>query len=136
MSKHVHEALGISFAELGALLGTRELLKRGWITHVKDDPNGGPRDGAHEFHMAIPCSGGNCGSISCIGGTMGLLMGMDEGDATRYVGEQDRHSVWHALFFPPNHLDWNKATPAKAVKAIDNFIKLGKPKWETLLPRD
>ena len=136
--KHVHEQRDLSFAELGALLGTREMLRKQLIVHNLDFW----KDGSHQFNMNVGCTrDGNCGTVSCIGGTMALIMGMDSADAADYVRY---HSVGcklakrpiASLFFPPENPklgDWDKITPKQAIKAIDNFLETGRPLWTKVI---
>ena len=135
-----HRDLGISFAEFGALLGTRALLAAKIVRHT-DDRNVGP----HKFDMATGCRSWECSSVSCIGGTMGLIM--FDGNtfkANDFVYEQCAKcgtdpTVWSELFFPgsvsmrrkyvsPNN-EWHyeRITPNESIKAIDAFLS-GKPR--------
>ncbi len=145
--KHLHEKRGISFVELGAMLGVRELLKQGLMEFTGSAH--GMIGGQHEFHMACTIQeDGDCGSIGCIGGTMGMLMGMGRNQAHNYVMSHhsddymagrkpgDPKSPLTNLFYPPMSRNWNKATPAKAIQAIDNWLKTGKANWLKLLPPD
>lgn len=130
--KHWHEKLRITFRELGALLGTRNMLAANLLEH--DGQYHSDADDSHRFDMSTQCKVNGCGTISCIGGTMAFIMGIDEID---YVGTGFTHGnhspVLRSLFFPtdlPMSVDnWHKITPAQAVKAIDNFLNTGKPNW-------
>ena len=142
--KSAHEKLGITFAELGALYGTRALLAAGVLTGtdecmIHDDSDtelqyNEIENGVHRFNMNVAAKGQGCASISCIGGTMGLIMGKTVGEAHHYVGSFDRrgnsytdpkvHSrPLHALFFPEIDADdWARIKPDQAIEAIDNFL--------------
>jgi hypothetical protein len=130
--KHLHEKRGISFAELGALLGVRTLLANGLLAHVPYRNHG--RSG-HRFNMAVACSTNDqCGSVQCIGGAMGVIMGYDKDGAVRYV--ENASGGLSKLFFPPQDYRYVAIEPKQAIKAIDNFLKVGKPLWEKVLRRD
>lgn len=146
--EHIHEKLGITFAEYGALLGVREMLKLRNLVHRPDVPTTLAaheaaryvRKGEHGFNMSVSCGGQSCGSIACIGGSMGQIMFADNETADVYVrtsrlnaddASHAHSAVLHDLFFP-NSLSsagWVKITPRHAVKAIDNFLKDGNPRW-------
>lgn len=130
MTKHLHERRKITFIELGALLGTRALLAGKHLGHSKSTF---ARSKTHLFNMGVACARTECGTVSCIGGTVALIMGLDQ--IHNYVCHTRSESLHH-LFFPPEGcLDWNSATPAVAVKAIDNWLKTGHPGWRKLLKR-
>ncbi len=123
-----HTELGISFAELGALYGVRAMLVAGVLrTTLKPD--------THVFDMECTWKpNGECGSIACIGGTMALIMGYNRAACAAYVGGQENPNL-ELLFYPDESRDWDWITPKIAVKAIDNFLATGLPKWETLRPK-
>lgn len=135
-----HETLGITFAELGALLGTRELLKADMLEH---DPRHVTKPGTHEFDMNTACKpNGECGTVSCIGGTMALIMGKNIGEADLYVRDTSTEVVGGKspalgkLFYPGRDGysgDWSAITPAQAIAAIDNFLAGGHPRWMEVL---
>ena len=115
----------LSFAEKGAMLGTRELLDKGLVRAV-------------EFNMNLSCVSSNeyigCGTIACIGGTMGQIMYPgDLNKAHRYVMGIEEGEPIHRLFFPDYRINYEKITRAEAVKAIDNFIAKGDPKWMSIV---
>lgn len=131
--RSLHEKRGISFAELGALLGTREMLKRGLLVEPKPGENREAiaRQGAHIFRMRTSCAVVGCGSVACIGGTMGMVMGLNGNDSMTYVASRRSPSL-KVLFYPPEALNWNSITPKRAVKAIDNWLAGGDPKWRSI----
>lgn len=155
--KHLHERRGITFAELGALLGVRELLKAGLLPFV---PVNGPGAyvaqyalrGSHAFNMNIPVqSNGDCGSIGCIGGTMGQLLNLPRVGAVssgniltivRFVQHggsgdyYDKEGPMYKLFFPPEGYNWDAITPKHAVEAINNWLDTGRPAWKTVMGRN
>lgn len=139
---HLHRNRGLSFAELGALLGTRALIAEGYMEHSRDTRNI-PGD-QHIINMSISCNVEGCGSIGCIGGTMAMIMGMRATQAAQYVHNQglavgpynhrdpDRDPLRN-LFFPPREYEYRTITPKQMVAAIDNFINTGNADWETIL---
>lgn len=137
---HKHEKLGITFAQLGALLGTRALIAEGYMKHTTTTSYL-PVDTVHYINMGVGhCSIGECGSVGCIGGTMALLLGVVGPD--RVVGKpytfstfMDHHATLRPLFHPPGHRDYGKITKTQMLQAIDNFLKDGKPRWEKILPK-
>lgn len=142
--KHLHEKRRITFQELGAVLGTRALLAGGHIKHASTSI---PVPGAHVFNMHEACLSRDCGTVACIGGTMGLLMGLptdwrnvDARNPTsvkHYVGNGFMHGAHSpalkTLFFPPSNIDWDLITNKIAVKAIDNWLATGRPSWQKLV---
>ena len=121
-----HEELGMTFAEYGALLGTRELLRSSLMGH---GPDGFPSAREHTFNMNVCCITFACGSVSCIGGTMALIMGVCVRDIRDYVCS---HEVLRSLFFPSG-FNFNLVTAEQAVAAIDNFLETGAPRWSEVL---
>lgn len=129
--QHLHEQRSISFVELGALLGVREMLKRDLLEFDGDKSNCPVNQ--HKFHMGTTMKvNQECGSVGCIGGMMGMLMGKSTFDSTSYVNASRRMPIGN-LFFPPENENWDKATPAKAVEAIDNWLDTGLAQWSKLL---
>lgn len=141
--KDLHERRKITFQELGALMATRAMLAAGLLEKItKLEAIRAPSTRAHQFNMGISCEVHGCGSVSCIGGTMGLIMGVKS--PMSYVGARGqsgtgangyaiRSCSLEKLFYPPNHLNWDKITPDVAVKAIDNWLKTGRAGWSGLL---
>ena len=146
--KQLHEKLGITFAELGALLGTKAMLELAVVTGTNECMYDDDYDsalmaaGIHVFDMNTAATTYACGSVSCIGGTMGLIMGKTSEAARTYVGcavPRDNfyyryspgtlHSPsLHPLFFPSIASEdsvadkWRGLTRQQAVKAINNFL--------------
>ena len=133
-TRSLHEKRHITFAELGALLGTRQLLASGELVQSR---NLQLKLGVHEFHMAEACKAADCGSITCIGGTMALIMGMNQSDAKLYVGNEVRrghHSPsLQSLFFQPTNVEWSDVNEPIAVQAIDSWLKTGRVNWFKLV---
>lgn len=134
-----HEKLGISFAELGALLAVRTMLATGVLTDAKGRSL--PDESEHGFNMNQACQTDGCGSIGCIGGTMGQIM--QAGNPARYVKQQDYdHTPLGPLFFPrftkgkrtgQDLPSWDEIKPREAIRAIDSFLATGKPHWQKVL---
>lgn len=122
--------LKISFAEYGALIAVRTMLAQGIIQWARYDH--GRND--HVFNMAYVCVDNGCGSIGCIGGTMALLMRVNPRD---YMIR--RHPLGlRVLFYPDTEspsvvFDYDLIQPMQAVKAIDNYLLTGKPRWRDVL---
>lgn len=146
MTQHIHKQRDITFQELGALLGAYELIRHRFIEHkdadsytvVKAESIRAAEKGAHVFNMNIACQVHGCGTVSCIGGTMALIMGLDVSDATRYV--DDRHSpALDSLFWPGRQMaslaNYNNITPDQSLQAIENFLQHGDPKWPEVLKK-
>jgi hypothetical protein len=135
----------ITFQEYGALLATRELLASNFVQH---DCDASLRSDEHNFNMKTACATmchgsyhaqtdqakpqSHCGTVSCIGGTMALIMGMDDRCAQRYVNNNHSPSL-HELFFPPEDLDYNLLNNRQAVRAIDNWRRIGRPCWHRVV---
>ena len=140
--KHIksHEKLGISFAEYGALLGTRAMLANKALTYVYVRENDmGEYDyeekldeNRHKFTMGCILESKGCGTVGCIGGHMGLILGKAHIDD--YTADTD--NVLNALFYPPHRYNYDKITADYAVKAIDRFMQghVTDP-WNGLLPK-
>lgn len=131
--RHRHEELGLTFAEYGALLGTRAMLAAGalefeagadWVEGNK-----------HRFSMNVSCKERDCGTVSCIGGTMALIMGLSWINASKYVLGIANVTTLRDLFFPPgfSHDAYEAVTPEQAVQAIDNYLRTGSPQWDNVL---
>jgi len=141
-----HEELGITFAEYGALIGTRYMLAGGVIKHksIKSiprsvDPHVIPYK-KHVFNMGIACKIAGCGSVSCIGGTMAMIMGITDADKTEdYVA--CRTGGLARLFYPAKSdattllqgVRYNDISVQEAIQAIDNFLTTGDAQWDKVL---
>lgn len=145
MNKHLHEQIGITFRELGALLGARNMLAVGLVEHDyeanadKDAEVRALKGGRHLFDMNVCGRQSGCGTVGCIGGLMGVIMGDRSGD---YVANKGRPHLGNSpvhplvkLFYPHNvNADWRAITPVQAVRAIDQFLNTkGKKAWEGIL---
>lgn len=106
------KALGLTEAELAALIEVRNDLATGRIK-------------APNFCMSSACYREGCGTVACIGGWMGLKLGMDERKARDFVDNPRLEK----LFYPYGIMSWGQITPSQAVRAIDNFLATGDPNW-------
>ena len=148
-----HERLGITFQEFIALLGTQAMLKSRKLRYVNRRKNGKygtytPKPHVHAFNMNVACNMQECGSVSCIGGTMGIAMGLSTDEARAYTdGSFNMRDIYRSsslapLFFPSEDptvkypgetIDFDTITMTQALKAIANFLKLGYPRWGKIL---
>ncbi len=129
MVKHLHERRGITFNNLVILLGIREALNQGLLIGVPtwDKACTLAQQGQHVFNITSWKIRYSCGSVGCIGGYMALV----SAGAFDYMGIDTKHPL-HSLFYPPDSLNWSTITPAHAVKAIDNWLKTGTPRWSKI----
>lgn len=114
--------LGITEEELKALKMVRHSLNCGILSEER-------------FDMRVIFSrSSECGTVGCIGGWMAVCMGRAHPDL--FIGRDCSDSLG-PLFYP-----WKKnregfeihdATPAQAVRAIDNFLATGEPDWERVM---
>jgi hypothetical protein len=142
--------LGIKEAELEALVEVQRGLASGELIEVAPDvarrASGNISDdglyvlreikektGKRSFCMLMTM---NCGTVGCIGGWLGIQLGMDKDEASGFVMGTSRLSPFYELFYPheidqntPQISRWKKITPKMAVMAIENFRILGKPCW-------
>lgn len=150
---HLHEQRKCTFQELGALLGVRELLKRGLVRHSSDPTC--PLNGDHTVNMLVASQKQDCGSVGCIGGSMAMIMGLDEDAAKAYVGSNchigTASQSFQSLFFPPNefpgtercspercklangHHWWTAIDAGMMIEAIDNWLASGKAHWPKIV---
>ena len=125
-----HEELKITFAEWGALIGLTVMLHDNMIPmHGDNNPAG-----AHVFNLETSCTeNGHCGSVGCIGGYVGMTLGMDIRCASNYVHTNFR---LRELYFPTTALDYDRVTPKEAAKAICNVLEYGEPMWHRVVTHD
>ena len=100
--------LGLSIPHYIALIATRDMLK-----------NGLPKGLAYNYNSWKYKK--DCGITACIGGMMEFITG-DPPDYSYKTGIEE-------LFFA-GFKDGKGATPHQAVKAINNVLETGKPKWK------
>lgn len=110
--------LGITERELEALIKTRCLL-------TGDLPDG------NVFNMGTTVVKKECGTAACIGGWMGIAMGLSSaGHIDDYICE-DRSESLRALFFPRDILVglWSSISQETAIDVIDYFLETGEVCW-------
>lgn len=119
--------LGITIKERNGLVKVRDGLANGEYRHVKFDSLGTAKDnGQPLFHMNHwRATHYDCGTVGCIGGWLETITktNIEEGE-----------SDFKDLFYPYDLGNWDKITPAKAAKAIDNFLN-GKQPWDFMRPK-
>lgn len=128
--------LGITQKELNALKRVRDGLREGRYRHVKNcDLRDAKSDGRPIFNMEGSAWNASCGTVGCIGGWMAMSMGMSTLAASDYVHDTSPAAL-HPLFFPHgvDLFHWDRITPKRAARAIDNFIETGDPKWAQVVP--
>jgi hypothetical protein len=67
----------------------------------------------------------NCGSIGCIGGYVGLEIGMTPPAAKLYVLDKFREDPLFPLYFPEDVDNWSAITPDIAARVITTFLDSG-----------
>lgn len=93
--------------------------------------------GALKLNMQMIRS--SCGTAHCIGGWMYVFLKPSEvgyHDIWSYVqqGGCTRSQKLKSLFYPQTlNRKWGNITPAQAVRAIDNFLKDGFPRWRKVV---
>lgn len=148
-SKPLHERRKVTFAELGAMYGTRAMLAAHDLVKAKYTRERWSGDSVclvqahvHQFDMATPLDMADCGTVGCIGGHMALIMGTNGVEYVNFhncmaPGEDGYDAIGHShalhdLFFPPRDLVWSSITPKHAIKAIDNWLRTGRPGWRKI----
>ena len=78
----------------------------------------------------------DCGSAACIGGWMAdaLLNRATPAAAREYVENGGETGDLYELFYPEDLEAWDEILPADAVKAIDNMLAHGNPRWAQVRP--
>lgn len=71
----------------------------------------------------------SCGTVSCIGGSMEILMGkdMDSNDMSRM------NELFHPMGGGGMSERWNSITIPQVSQAIRNFLATGKPNWKEVV---
>lgn len=137
MKFKTHEDLKITFSVWASLLATRTMLAEGLIEHDPEVSLCNVPTNKHVFNMNHAGAVNQCGSVSCIGGTMAIAMGIrDEAEIAQFV--QDPPSLaLRKLFYPCDDLDMrmemDEITPEQAVQAIDQYLTKGFPDWRSVL---
>lgn len=106
------EQLGLSIPHYIALIATRDMLK-----------NGLPKGLAYKYDSWKEIN--DCGTTACIGGMMEFITGNHPGNGYKTGIEE--------LFYGGFNKYGQGATPHQAVKAINNVLETGKPKWDEVL---
>jgi hypothetical protein len=120
--------LGITRKELNALKKVRDGLREGLYRHLSAEDVYEKKDnGKPVFNMSNWATSQTCGTVGCIGGWMEAQL-----KAPRY--SWDWPETLHPLFHPlVEGNEWERITPKKAARAIDNFIETGDPQWAKVL---
>lgn len=126
------EELEISQAEYDAIIRVKDGLQAGNYIHVGEDFAYGDATGLDKgqkvFNMTIGFDsvGRSCGQVGCIGGWMGIELGLSPKDADSYVGEHDDHPTLGHLFYPevPSPA-WKVLDDKAAGFAIESWLKTG-----------
>lgn len=121
--------LQISDDEYRALQIVREKLLAGKFQHVKEFGSGvAPDYKGKAFNMGCPMDANGtrrgCGQVGCIGGWMGIEMGMTVQESDSYVRRRETHPTLGDLFYPIAH-NLNSLTDKEAGHAIGNFLESG-----------
>ena len=109
--------LGITSEERKALIKVRDGLADGKFVHRKHPLPDKPTD-KPIFNMNAWRENWKCGTAGCIGGWMEVELAYEEGN-WNYSKALD------PLFQPFDLAYWSTLTPARAVRAIDNFLETG-----------
>jgi hypothetical protein len=113
--------LGIPHLQYTSLIWVRDELEQGKLKHLKLHEEFKGRN----FNMGLwICHASPCDTIACIGGWMEMRMREVLG---RKDVEVETTGALHSLFYPP--CNWNNITTQEAVRAIDNYLETGHPKW-------
>ena len=108
------EELGITEEEHAALIEVRRRIVTGEI----------PAEGLNMGRSRIDAG---CGTIGCIGGWMGVVMGLSQGETRFFVSFKAPYTPLLDLFFRyPNTPNYND--PDVIVRQIDRFLA-GKRPW-------
>ena len=125
-----HEKLGISFAELGALLGTLSMLENGVVVGTKKLS---AVPGKHLFNMDKWEDTDACGTVACIGGHMQYILGKRPPsfywDAVTDTSAAEAVNRRRELFFPLGMSSFSHITVDQAIVAIKHFLATGKADW-------
>lgn len=124
--------------ERAALVVVRDMLDSGLIEHKRDVStfNDCFSEQVYRakrfFNMSLAVGDSGCGTVACIGGWTAATMGLEPDEAAAFVMRYSERGKFSELFYPPPAIDYEKITPAQAVKAIDNFLRTGKPRWSSV----
>lgn len=142
MSKYkTSKQLGIQTWERKALIDTMKHLSKipdfdGSVKDTKEGENyfaiGTTAQSKYFDHDGFQRKEYNCGTIACIGGWAYLIAhGFTATyEADDYVISMNMDYPLYGLFYPSG--DWGLINTKMAIKAIDNFLTTGDPKWREL----
>ncbi len=130
------EQLGITRKEWLALTVLLQGLKEGRFGHerysakpVEEHDMNQPMIG---FDMGIAGSTYHCHTVRCIGGWMATIMGYElDSGIQDYVF--NGHSVPLTSLLFPTRAQMDRINQADAVRAIENFLTIGKPQWDAVI---
>ena len=143
--------LGLQPKTYDALIAVRDKLADGRFRHISEEEWDTIRkdrtfDGV--FNMGMDLKDYKCGTVGCIGGWMGIELGIPTDYQKAYDNDtqvrshlpdlmNDRHNPFssefyttrdnplHLLFFPEVEVNWDRLTPRDAVQAINNYLHTG-----------
>jgi hypothetical protein len=125
--------LGISDAEVEALIKVLGILERGEVEHVVPSLLVGPQPDysagyTGHFNMIRVATREDCGTVACILGTARLLCGL------HLFPEWEAMSSLKSLFWPFRlGTFFRDIIPAQAAIALRNYLTTGAPRWEEAL---
>jgi hypothetical protein len=117
--------LGISDAELDALIKVLGMLDRGDLVHV------GPQDQSkpNGFNMSPVLRHNECGTVGCIAGWVKVISG-------EFINEtpmrRDQRDAWGGLIMPPGY-DWSCITIEQSATALRSYLTTGDANWAEAL---
>lgn len=123
------EALGITEAEVAALIKVLGMLERGELSH-------GFAGKGPSFSMITVYAHTDCGTVGCIAGYVALHM--KERSPSDYAYQYQHKGALSELYFPRNakrHLrtGLSNITPEQGAIAVRNFLTTGAPRWSEAL---
>lgn len=150
--------LGITPAELEALLWVRSALASGEILTTEENEDGLLLPEGAGFNMSTSATVTRCGTVACLGGWMASYLSnpermlrwcdfaLSDQLAHEYV-VSGRSPALHHLFHPlkdndgnpiegpngPLDVEWRVIAASDAIKAIDNFTSTGDADWPHVL---
>lgn len=145
MSKKFKTAreLGLKNKHYCALVKALDALQNGCIRHVKA-PGFLVGDGSDtkvdRFNMNFWRTEASCGTVACIGGTAEVVAGLPMFSLSSVAEDMGGDSGLYHLFYP-HELDrgewnadsWDKITTKHAIKALQNYLTSGDPKWTEVM---
>lgn len=123
----LNDAEHMALLEVKRMLGTNEVIYNPKPVLIEDHDIDPPD--RNVFNMDYVIQRAECGTVYCIGGFMAMLLG--EYPYGFVSGKRD--TKIHELFMPSNVINWSEITKEQAIKAIDNFIESGDPRWKEVM---